>query len=245
MKPRDVNDLVEQSIRYLDEGVDDDRLFCAHARRLYDFQDSYSTDVTYFRVMPLLVERGVFLKVPREDHPDFDEADALSEEPMDAVAPVLESPDDAWDEQANPVVGYLGDGDIYTRADSSLAERLVETGAVEADRAGLPDPSPLFGAVRQVCEAARASSDEEADDTILLWYTNLSFHVALEGGAEMDKTVESLKEDGDLQALRSMVAQVVGGDLEMALGHPDCPAEAPPHALRQKHPVLQWWYALG
>jgi hypothetical protein len=245
MKPREVNDLVEQSIRYLDEAVEDDRLFCAHARRLYDFQDGYSTDVTYFRVMPLLVERGFFLKVPREDHPDFEGSEALSQQPMDAVAPVLESPDDDWDEQANPVVGYLGDGEIYTRADSSLAERLVETGAVEADQAGLPDPSPLFGAVRQVCDAARASSDEGADDTILLWYTNLSFHVALEGGAEMDETVESLKEDGDLQALRAMVAEVTDGDIEMALGHPDCPAEAPPYPLRQKHPVLQWWYALG
>ena len=245
MKPREVNNLVEQSIRYLDESVDDDRLFRAHARRLYDFQDNYSTDVTYFRVMPVLVERGFFLKVPREDHPDFGESDALAKEPMDAVAPVLESPDDDWDEQTNPVVGYLGDGDIYTRADSSLAERLAGAGAVEPGQVGLPDPAPLFGAVRQVCEAARVSSDEGADDTILLWYTNLSFHVALEGGGEMDETVESLKDDDDLEALREIVVEAVDGDLEMALGHPDCPAEAPPYPLVQKHPVLEWWYSLG
>ena len=244
MKPREVNDLIEQSIRLLDESVDDDRLFCAHARRLYDFQDRYSTDVTYFRVMPVLVERGFFVKIPREDHPDFEGSEALSQQPMDAVAPVLESPDDDWDEATNPVVGYLGDEEVYTRADSTLAERLVEAGSIEAEAVGLPEPAPLFGTVRQVCEAARATSEDRADDTILLWYANLSFDVAMEGGGEMDETVESLKDDDDLQALRALVAQVADGDLEMALGHPDCPAEAPPYALRQKHPVLEWWYTL-
>lgn len=241
MNIHNVTDLVEDSIRLLDEwdepGFGDDD-FCADVRTLFDFQRQYSTSVTYFRVMNVLVRRGYFLEVPLEDHPDWeDHSDVLEDFEPDSISPVFERPAEEWDEQENPVVAYARDTDLYVRAGTELAERLVESGAVEKDEAELPEAAPLMKAVADTCEAAVAQKDE---DTLLLWYTNLSFHFALHGDADTDAQLQELKADADLGRIRELVGRF--DDLEMKLGHPECPAEAPPYPIRQKHPVLKWWY---
>lgn len=235
-----VTDLIEDSIRHLDVYLDDDAAFCADVRTLYDFQDRYSTRSTYFRVMPMLVRRGYFVGIPLKDHPDWETyRDELEGLEADGVSPLLEDPGADWDEASNPVVGYVQDDQLFVEAGTDFAERLVEAGAISDDEADAPEAAELTAAVDDACRAALAEDDE---DTLLLWYTNLSFHFVMADDVSDDDLLERLQSDSHLRGLREMVAEF--DDLEMKLGHPDCPAEMPPYPLRQQHPVLKWWYGV-
>lgn len=240
MNVPDAADLIEDSIRRLDEAPLTDAEFHGDARRLYAFQSEYEKRPTYFRVMELLERRDYFLTVSLEEHPDFEEFEESFDQ-MDAttISPVLRDPEDDWEEEDNPVVGYAADGRLYVERGGELWERLVDVGALEGDDTERPADRSLYRAVRDVLDVAARREDL---DLLLRWYVTLGFHLGLEmkGEGDEEERLEQLRDDPDLAAIRSKVADIE--DLELKLAHPERGLEVPPPALREAHAVLSWWY---
>lgn len=236
----DAADLVEDSIRTLDEASLTDAEFQGDVERLYEFQSEYESRPTYFRIMELLERRGSFLSVSLEDHPDYDEhRDVFDEMETTSVSPVFRDPGEEWSEEDNPVVGYSAAGDLYVERGGELWERLVDREVLEGDETDPPAERSLFRAVRDVVEVAEREGDV---DLLLRWYVTLGFHLGfhVDEEDEDEELVERLREDPDLRAVRETVADIE--DLELKLAHPERGLEVPPPALREAHEVLSWWY---
>lgn len=236
----DAADLIEDSVRALDEASLTDPAFQGDVSVLYEFQSQYESRPTYFRVMEVLERRGYFVTLPLEDHPDYDEdAEAFGERNAASVSPVLRRPGDEWSEEENPVVGYEADGELYLERGGELWERCVAEGLVEGEEAEPPEERTLFRAVRDVVEVA----DREDDlDLMLRWYVAVGFHLGfrVDDEGEEEAALEELRSDPNLGAIRECVEEIE--DLELKLAHPDRGLEVPPPALREAHEVLSWWY---
>jgi len=239
MQVPDAADLVEDSVRVLDEAPLTDAEFWGDVERLYDFHDEYETRPTYFRVMELLERRGYFLTVPLKDHPGYEEhREAFEAFDPASVSPVLRRPGADWSEEDNPVVGYAADGELYVARGGELWEELVGAGRLEGDEAEPPQERSLPRAVRDVVEAADRGDEP---DSMLRWYVTLGFHLGFRAAeGEEEELVEELRADADLTWIRERVGAVE--NLEFELAHPERGLEVPPPALREAHAVLSWWY---
>jgi hypothetical protein len=236
----DAADLVEDSIRALDEAELTDAAFHGDVAALYDFQSQYESRPTYFRIMEVLERRGYFVTIPLESHPDYDEStEALQECDTASVSPVLRRPGGAWSEEQNPVVGYEVDGAIYIERWAELWERCVEAGIVEGVEAEPPEERSLFRAVRDILEVTDRGRDV---DLMLRWYVAVGFDLGfrVDDADEEGAALEELRRNPHLEAIREQIGEVE--DLELKLAHPDRGLEVPPPALREAHELLSWWY---
>ena len=231
------SDLVEDSLRILDEAELSDAEFRAAASALYAFESNYESRGTFFRVMDTLERRGYFATVPAVDHPRYDAYEqSFDEVRPGAIAPLLRNPRREWSEEDNPVVGYVKDETLYAEHDSELWKELAEAGEIDA---GETPERDLFWTAAEVCEAA----DEQGEsDLIMRWYAALGFHFGMESGEDEEALLEELESNPDLERLRSVVAEIE--DLEMKLLHPERDLAVPPPPLREAHPVLKWWFDL-
>ncbi len=240
MKITNAADIVEDSLRLLDDASVGDQTFRAVARRLYEFAGHYESRATFFRMMEVLVDRGYFLVVDVEKHPRYEEhREALESPGRSSVSPVFRDPSAEGDEETNPVVGYETDGELYVERGGELFDELAEAGVLEGEEAEPPGDETLFGAVAAVCEEA-AAADEM--DLVLRWYATLGFHLGMQAGDDEDEWLEAIDEDPDAARIREIVAQV--DDLELELENPKRGLDLPPKPLREAHPVLGRWFDL-
>lgn len=227
-------DLVEASLRALDESEVSEADFRGCARALYRFQDQYESRPTFFRVMGLLERRNYFATVPMEEHPDFEEhEDHFESSDTSAIEPVFRHPSQEWSEEDNPIVGFSHEGELYLESGTELWREVVDAGTLEGPAAEEPEALSLFDAVAQVVELADRNDDI---DLVLRWYAALGFHL----GMNVDADLDQLEDEPGLHRIR----RAVGGidDLEMKLAHPKRDLDVPPPPLREQHPVLGWWY---
>lgn len=240
MKITNAADIVEDSLRLLDEASVDDGTFRAVARQLYEFSGHYESRATFFRMIEELVDRGYFLVVPVEEHPRFEEhREALESPGGSSVSPVFRDPSGEWDEETNPVVGYATDGELYVERGGELFDELVEAEVLEGEEAEPPGEETLFGVVAAVCEEAEQSGEM---DLALRWYATLGFHLGMQAGDDEDEWLEAIDEDPGAARIREIVAQV--DDLELELANPKRGLDLPPKPLREAHPVLGRWFDL-
>lgn len=235
MNSAKVTDVVEDSLRVLDEAGVSDADFRAAARALYGFQSNYQTRATYFRLMDVLERRGYFTKVPVDQHPRWEDYQQALETSPESVAPLLRDPSKEWDADQNPVMGYVENDTLYAEVGTPLWDELAEAGAIDADSVDADPAKDLFWAVARVCQQADT-------DLILRWYATLGFHLGMESGADEDALLERLKSDPNVQQIRQAVAQI--DNLELEIMHPERNLDVPPPPLRKAHPVLGWWFDL-
>jgi hypothetical protein len=240
MKITNAADIVEDSLRLLDEVSVDDQTFRSVARQLYEFSGHYESRATFFRMMDVLVDRGYFVVVPVEKHPGYEEyREALESPGRESVSPVFRDPSGEGDEETNPVVGYETDGELYVERGGELFDELVEAEVLGGEEAAPPGEETLFGAVAAVCEEAEQSGEM---DLVLRWYATLGFHLGMQAGDEEDAWLEAIDEDPGAARIREIVAQV--DDLELELANPKRGLDLPPKPLREAHPVLGRWFDL-
>ena len=238
MNSAKVTDLVEDSLRLLDEAGVSDADFQTAARTLYGFQSTYQTRATYFRLMDVLERRGYFATVPVEEHPEWEEyRDEFDAAGPESIAPVFHDPSADWDADQNPVVAYLEDDTLYVQAGTELWEALVAASAIE--QVEFDAEKDIFWAVARVCREAESHGET---DLILGWYATLGFHLGMESGADEDTLLARLKSDPNVQQIRQTVAQI--DNLELEIMHPERNLDVPPPPLRKAHPVLGWWFDL-
>ena len=240
MDTPDIADLVEDSLRLLDEAGITDQQFRSAAAALYDFESGYVSQATYFRGMGTLLDHGYFAEVPIEEHPDWEEkAEAIGPEQAGSIEPIFREPDAEWDEDDNPIVAYLQDETMYVESGTELWERLVDAGAITDEAAEPLEPKTLYAAAADVCEMADEAGKQEL---ILRWYVALGFHVGMDLEGDEDQLLADLQSDPDVGRLRRVVSGI--DDLEMTLAHPKHKLDVPPRPLLDAHPILGWWYDL-
>jgi len=233
----DASDLVEDSLRTLDEAGVSDAEFRAAASTLYEFESEYESRPTFFRMMDVHERRGYFLTLPVDDHPRYGEhREHLDSIDPGTVSPVLRHPSETWDGETNPVVGYANSEDLYVERGSELFDELIEAGQLTDEEGVSPDGRSLYAAVADVAEAA------DDLDLVLRWYAALGFHLGMESEEDEDELLAELKDDPDVERFRRIVADI--DDLEMKLHHPGRELDIPPPPLREAHPVLKWWFEL-
>jgi hypothetical protein len=156
-------DLVEESVRCLDEcdarHLDHRTLF----KHLYDFQSQWDTGYTHFRVIEILLARRFVYRYPLDTHPDFARfgsklVEARQRLRGDDTGWIRMHPGEPWNAASNPTMAYVRGKEMYFDAGSRLWEKFVALGKLSGADAERPREMAMDDvAATVVREAARQS----------------------------------------------------------------------------------------
>ncbi|MET9083040.1 hypothetical protein ABZX77_14280 [Streptomyces sp. NPDC004237] len=151
-----VEDLVEQSIRFLDSRHPaDDRRVRDWIGVLYRVQDQYDCSFTHFRAMDILLRRDFTFRFPTVEHPDYGERGEAFAALTEFTAP-REVDDSGWLED-----GYF-DPDppfVYCDAGSALWHRMVRLGRLAGPAAAPLREVPLIDVLQAIAAAGEELGD--------------------------------------------------------------------------------------
>ncbi|MEO3973629.1 hypothetical protein [Streptomyces sp. CAU 1734] len=237
MSAHEIEDLVADSIRVLDDHTEpDDPRVRDWFAALYGFQSVYDCSFTHFRVMDILLRRRYTYRFPVARHPDHagrrEYFDGLTEftglRVLDEEAPGFDGYE-SWLED-----GYIDPPFLYCDAGTALWRRMTAAGELSGPDAAPPRPVPLVEAVREIAVAAERERDREL---IAMWYA-FGCEILVGGPAGCPFDVDELAGMPAVRELRAVVRRT--GVLS--------DAQRSPHAVPAEFagcPELEaWWWRL-
>lgn len=235
MSMHEFEDLVEMSVQSLDQaGEHSSEDLRDLFYNLYQFQASWDTSFTHFRVIDTLLEHKFVYQFEISQHPDYAEHETFFNGISDFSFINLK-PQEEWHEQSNPTAGYIKPPYLFFDAGSPLWQQFVEQGDLIGSDALPPKTIDTVDMVKEVIFSAKSQDDHEL---ISLWYTALGLHVGLFSSEEEQI---SIKESSSISNIRDIVLETNALEIDAGYGF----LAQPTPDLVEEDAFLTWWFQVG
>jgi len=235
MSMHEFEDLVESSVNCLAQSkTKTSQELRSLFWNLYQFQESWDTGFTQLRVIDTLLKHNFVYQFKLTQHPDYAAHKAFFDSAREFTFVGLH-PEEKWNGETNPTVGYIEPPYLYCDAGSPLWQKFVEAGLLTGDDALPPVEMAIQDTAKEVIVEAKEQSNPEL---VSLWYSALGLYL---WSFHEEAQLEEAKSDTSIKAIRDIVQETGALDLDPGHGFLQQP---PPEAL-EEYPYLFWWFQSG
>lgn len=235
MSMHEFEDLVESSVNCLAQSKrKESQELRSLFWNLYQFQESWDTGFTHLRVIDTLLKHRFVYQFKLTQHPDYAAHKAFFDSVRDFTFIELH-PEEKWNGETNPTVGYIQPPYLYCDAGSALWQQFVEQGLFSGDDALPPAKMDIQDTVKALVIEAQEQNNREL---ISLWYSALGVYL---WSFTSDEDLERAKSDASVKVIRDIAQQTKALDIDPGYGF----LKQPPAEALKEYPYLTWWFQPG
>ena len=235
MSMHEFEDLVEMSVRCLAQSqTKDSPTLRSLFWNLYQFQEEWDTGFTQLRVLYILLEHRYVYRFDVAEHPDYETYKSVLDGLKDFDFISL-NPEQKWNQKTNPTAGFYQAPYLYCEAGSSLWQRMVETGRLQAEDAQPPAQIDIVELTKAVVDEARGQGDKAL---ISMWFTALGVYVF---SFYSDEQLEAFKLNPSVKEIKQTVKSTKALKSDAGYGY----LKQPTRKQIKEFPFMVWWYKLN